>query len=267
MPPNGHHLSFKRTAFTLNKSTFMLPTIKHRFSIPFFQKAFLWLLVSLVAILCVGQFTNIDLIIQDYYYDAERKIFPWDQTWFAYYFMHDHVKAVIIRSGQLLILLMLIDAIKPWQKMNAFVRTRLRFIAIASLLVPAVVRTVKHYSVLHCPFEIDRYGGDTPFIRLLDSVPAFVKDGHCFPAGHATTGLWLAAICVFWLPHNTTRATQMFFAGLSVGVILGWVQQMRGHHFLFHTLWSSWIASLVLVVMLFVFAGKIFKPDDSTATQ
>jgi membrane-associated PAP2 superfamily phosphatase len=59
----------------------------------------------------------------------------------------------------------------------------------------------------------------------------------------------------------------MFFAGLSVGGILGWVQQKRGHHFLFHTLWSSWIASQVLVVMLFVFAGKIFKPDDSTATQ
>ena len=237
----------------------MFISLKNRMRMPFFQKAFLLLAITLIVILCLGQFTNLDLMIQDYYYDAKLQIFPWDKTWFAHYFMHDHVKAVIIRSGQLLILLVLIDAIKPWQKINAFVRTRLRFIAISSLLVPAAVRTVKQYSILHCPFEIDRYGGDTPFIRLLDSVPALVKAGHCFPAGHATTGLWLAAICVFWLPHDTAKATKMFFAGLSVGVILGWVQQMRGHHFLFHTLWSSWIASLVLVSMLFVFSNQIFK--------
>ena len=173
--------------------------------------------------------------------------------------MHDYVKAFIIRSGQLLLLIMLIDTIKPWSKISDFTRVRLRFVAAASLLVPAAVRTVKQFSVLHCPFEIDRYGGESPFIRLLDSIPAAVKSGHCFPAGHATTGLWLAAICVFWLPHDTKKATIAFFGGLSIGFILGWVQQMRGHHFLFHTLWSSWIASFVIVMMLVTFSNQIFN--------
>lgn len=31
------------------------------------------------------------------------------------------------------------------------------------------------------------------------------------------------------------------------GLFLGWVQQLRGAHFLTHTLWSAWVASLVIV--------------------
>lgn len=210
----------------------------------------------------MGQYTNLDLIIQDYYYDTAQKIFPWDKTWFAHDFMHDHVKAFIIRSGQLLLLMMLIDAVKRWPRISDYTRVRLRFIAITSLLVPAAIRTVKEFSILHCPFEIDRYGGDTPFIRLLDNIPAVIKAGHCFPAGHATTGLWLASICVFWLPHDTKKASIAFFAGLSVGFVLGWVQQMRGHHFLFHTLWSSWIASLIIVLLLCIFAKHLFTQNN-----
>lgn len=236
----------------------MLRHIKLPLHISYLQKSIAWLTVSLLLILFIGQYTNLDLIIQDYYYDAAQKIFPWDKTWFAHYFMHDYVKAFIIRSGQLLLLVMLIDTVKKWSKISEFTRVRLRLIALSSLLVPAAVRTIKEFSILHCPFEIDRYGGDTPFIRLLDNIPEVIKAGHCFPAGHATTGLWLASICVFWLPHDTKKASIAFFAGLSVGFILGWVQQMRGHHFLFHTLWSSWIASFIIVILLFTFSRQIF---------
>lgn len=240
----------------------MLQSIKQPLQISYLQKSMVWLSISLLLILLVGQYTNLDLIIQDYYYDNAQKIFPWDKTWFAYYFMHDYVKAFIIRSGQLLLLIMFIDVVKPWPKISDFARVRLRFVALSSLLVPAAVRTVKSFSVLHCPFEIDRYGGDAPFIRLLDNIPELMKAGHCFPAGHATTGLWLASICIFWLPHDTKKASIAFFAGLSIGFILGWVQQMRGHHFLFHTLWSSWIASLVIVMLLFAFSKQIFAQYD-----
>ena len=88
------------------------------------------------------------------------------------------------------------------------------------------------------------------FLRLFDAVPSAMQSGHCFPAGHATVALWLAALCVFWLPHKPKTAFAVFLSGLSVGFALGWVQQMRGAHFLFHTLWATWFAALVVVVML-----------------
>lgn len=227
---------------------------------PLFSRALLVLAVSAVLILLIGQFTDIDLLIEDYYYDKELRTFPWLYSWFARDLMHGYVKNVIIKSGYLLLLVVALDAIRPWQKIRPFIRSRLRFVALASLLVPFIVRGVKQFSVLHCPWTVDRYGGTEPFLRLLDHVPEGMKVGHCFPAGHATVGLWLAALCVFWLPHKPGVALGVFSAGLSVGLALGWAQQMRGAHFLFHTLWAGWLASLVILLML-VFARGIFDKE------
>lgn len=191
-----------------------------------------------------------DLRIEDYYFNANTHQFAWKNTWFAKDLMHGYVKYVITDIGRLLILAAVLDLIYPWRIISQWLRFRLRFVAIAAVLIPAIVTLGKHFSALHCPVGVDRYGGLAPFLRLLDAIPNAMQAGHCFPAGHATVGLWLAALCVFWLPHNPKNALAVFLAGLSVGFTLGWVQQMRGEHFLFHTLWSVWVAAFVLVVML-----------------
>jgi len=190
------------------------------------------------------------LMIEDYYYDNQLKIFVWKNTWFAKELMHVYVKRFIMVLAGLIWLLVLVDAVLPWQRLNTWLRLRLRFVTFASVVIPTSITLIKHYSALHCPWDVTRYGGDSPFVRLFDRVPANMTAGQCFPAGHATTGLWLAALCVFWLPHNIKTARLVFLAGLSVGLILGWVQQMRGAHFLFHTLWSAWLASLIILLML-----------------
>lgn len=217
---------------------------------------FLTLVISAILILALGQFTDVDLLIEDYYYDTQLQKFPWKSSWFARDFMHGTVKNIIIKSGYLLILFLLVDALKPWEKMTDFVRKRLRFVALASVLIPALIRVLKQFSVLHCPLSVDRYGGSAPFLRLLQEIPPGLQAGHCFPAAHATVGLWLASLCVFFLPHKPKRAAGVFLAGLSVGLVLGWVQQMRGEHFLFHTLWAAWLASSYIFFMLLVFADQ-----------
>ena len=213
-------------------------------TVPWFKSAFAALIISAVLMVLLGQFTDVDLMIEDHYYNEELKVFPWKNTWFARDLMHGSVKNVIIKSGYLVILTVLIDLIFRFRKITPFLRLRLRFLALSSLLVPASIRAIKEYSVLHCPWSVDRYGGTAPFLRLLDHVPEGVRSGQCFPAGHATVGLWLAA-----------------FAGLSVGLVVGWVQQMRGAHFLFHTLWAAWLASLVIVLMMMAFAHKLFLEE------
>jgi len=227
-----------------------LQTVFHKLNWPLFKGAWAALAVSAVLIILIGQFTNVDLKIEDFYYDETLKKFPWKSTWFAKDFMHGYVKNFILYCGCLLIFVVLVDAIFRFRKISREVRIKLRFIAIASVLIPSIVLGVKQLSVLHCPWDIERYGGTAPFLRLLDHVPYGMQAGRCFPAGHATTGLWLAALCVFWFPHNFKVMRFVFFAGLSAGLILGWVQQMRGAHFLFHTLWAAWLASLVILLML-----------------
>jgi membrane-associated PAP2 superfamily phosphatase len=216
----------------------------------FYKRPIFGLILAALVIVILEQFTNIDLWLADYYYSPELKTFVWKNTWFAKNLMHIYVKDFIISGAVVLISFVLLDTFVKFRWLDTISRLRLRFVASASIIIPLVISMLKHRSMLHCPWDLTRYGGDAPFVRLLSHIPLGMKAGHCFPAGHASTGLWLAAICVFWLPDQPKMALRMFFAGLSVGFILGWVQQMRGAHFLFHTLWATWLASLMIVVML-----------------
>ena len=215
-----------------------------------FKFAWWMLVLSALVILLIGEFTQIDFVIEDFYYDSTLKTFPWKNAWFAKILMHVYIKNLILSCGFLLYLILLIDLFKPMHIVNSWFRFRLRFVATASVVIPVTLSLLKKHSVLHCPWDIDRYNGSAPFLKLLDYVPKGLEAGACFPAGHASTGLWLASLCVFWLPTNPTKAKYVFAMGLFTGFILGWVQQMRGAHFLFHTLWSMWIASFIILIML-----------------
>lgn len=211
---------------------------------------FLALTLSALLIVAIGRFTNIDLVIEDYYYSPLLKTFIWKNSWFAKQLMHVYVKNIIMIVGVVCISFVVIDAIRAFKFIDAWMRTRLRFVAIAAILIPSLISGLKQMSVMHCPWDEQRYGGTSPYFRLFDVIPPHMEAGHCFPAGHASTGLWLAAFCVFWLPYRPRIALTVFLSGLGVGFALGWVQQMRGAHFLTHTLWSVWIASAIIFIML-----------------
>lgn len=168
--------------------------------------------------------------------------------------------------GLAVIALCLFDALRPLRKMTALARTRSRIVALSAVTVPLVISLLKHYSVLHCPWDITNYGGFAPYLRLLDPVPPVWQAGQCFPAGHASSALWLAAFAVFWLPDRPRRALLVFACGLSGGIFLGWVQQMRGAHFLTHTLWSAWIAA-ALILCLIRYCGAGLQAENNNADQ
>ncbi len=222
-------------------------------------KSALWLLGTAILILAIGQYTDLDLVLADLYFDTERGVFPWDTTWFARDFMHGWVKNVIIWSGYALIGAVLLDAVRPLAWLDRIGRARLRVITLASILEPVLIKTLKSHSNLHCPWGIKRYDGNHPFLRLLDTVPDLWQAGHCFPAGHASVAMWLCALAVCWLPHAPRRASAVFAGGLSAGLFMGWVQQMRGQHFLTHTLWTAWLSSALVIALIAVFSRQLDK--------
>lgn len=232
----------------------------------YYKRAWIALGLSLIIILWLGQYTNIDLAIEDYYYDPKLQTFPWYNTWFADRFMHSILKNVIIKFGQCLLLFIILDVLFRFNWMTPLYRLQSRFVGLIALFVPSLITGLKQLSGLHCPVDLARYGsGDIAFYRFLDAIPAQINAGHCFPAGHATSGLWLAAFCIFWLPTKPKKAVQVFFVGLSVGLIMGWIQQMRGQHFLFHTLWSAWLTSLIVLTLLtgITYLFPALKPNSA----
>ena len=221
------------------------------------------LLVAACAFAFIGQLTDLDLILADLFFDPAQHAFPYNKSWFARDFMHGYVKNVIVWSGFILFAVTLLDAVFPLRKITALQRIQLRVLTLAAFLEPILIRTLKETSALHCPWGVDRYGGSAPFLRLFDSVPAGWSDGHCFPAGHASVGMWLSALAVFWLPHAPKKALAAFAGGLGIGLALGWVQQMRGQHFLTHTLGTAWFCSALFLVLLALFARPLEKAAHS----
>ena len=73
-------------------------------------------------------------------------------------------------------------------------------------------------------------------------------------------------LAVLWLPNNPRRAALVFLAGIGAGFTLGWVQQMRGQHFLTHTLWTAWLSSAVIVALIAAFSRQL-KATSAAGTQ
>jgi membrane-associated PAP2 superfamily phosphatase len=228
-----------------------------------FLPATLVLLASASLLLIIGQYTDIDLWLADRYFDAERQVFPWNNTWFAREFMHGWVKNVLAWSSILLVVTMLADLPFRFRWLSPVRRAGLRVLALAATLEPQMIRMMKENSALHCPWGVDRYGGPEPFLRLLDTIPDGWHAGHCFPAGHASSGMWLVALAALWLPHAPRKALLALTGGLSIGLMLGWVQQMRGQHFLTHTLWTAWLSSALLLALIAVFSHQLLAPAAS----
>ncbi len=215
------------------------------------------LLISGMLILALEHYTSVDLSLEDWFFDNTLHDFPWRNRWFATDFAHGSVKNLLTYAGGAVLTLVVLDLVYKQKWLSDFWRYRLQIIAWASVLVPSVIRGIKRLSPLNCPWSVDRYGGDAPYMKLFAHVPDGWQAGHCFPAGHASTGLWLVALAVIFLPAHPRKAFWAGLGGLGVGLALGWIQQMRGAHFLSHTLVSAWLACLILTLLMYCYKNKL----------
>jgi membrane-associated PAP2 superfamily phosphatase len=113
---------------------------------------------------------------------------------------------------------------------------------LASLLVGvAVVNLLKHASRSSCPWDLAEFGGTAAYLShwawgLPDGGP-----GHCFPAGHASAGFAFVGGFFALRPVSPRLALACLAAAAASGLVLGIAQQLRGAHFMSHTLWTAWL--------------------------
>jgi membrane-associated PAP2 superfamily phosphatase len=208
----------------------------------------LWLLVSALAIFWLGRFTDVDLMLADRVFDHGAGDFPLRHAWLAETFSHRVLKLVLTAAAVLTIIAAVVDLVRP--RASFGLRLRLQVVALSAILVPLVTSLLKRSSVGHCPWDLERYGGAQPYVRLFEALPHGAQPGHCLPGGHASTALWLLSLAVFWLPHAPRKALAVAVAAATFGFAVGWGQQVRGAHFLTHTLWSVWIATALVLVVI-----------------
>jgi len=215
------------------------------------QRAFNWLWVALPLAVAAGLLgldrTDIDLALSAWLYDPVTRVFPLRTTSLLDTVLHHWTKYVVASIACLAwagyLLTYTVPVLQPR-------RRELLFLGLGLALAPAAVAALKLLSARHCPWDIVQFGGFAPYLRLLEATPMGLTAGHCFPAGHATTGFSLMAFYfVGWSSGQRGTSWAGLAAGLIAGLGLGFGRMAQGAHFLSHVLWSGLVCWIVLVAL------------------
>ena len=114
-------------------------------------------------------------------------------------------------------------------------------LVVGALLSLIVMALMKRVSATSCPWDISDFGGVGHYVSHWAWGVTDGGGGHCFPAGHASAGFAFIS-GYFALRHCLPRTARVWLAtALLAGFALGLAQQMRGAHFMSHTLWTAWL--------------------------
>lgn len=157
--------------------------------------------------------------------------------WFLLNVMHEGAR----RLAWLLMLALTVGIWWPFgilRRLHSRQRVQLVISTLVSLLL---INLLKYGSTSSCPWELQEFGGVARYVSHWALGVADGGSGRCFPAGHASAGFAFVG-GFFVLRQAQTQAARWWLAGaLLAGLALGVAQQVRGAHFMSHTLWTGWV--------------------------
>ena len=139
---------------------------------------------------------------------------------------------------------------------------RLYWWAIAGMAMStASISLLKHISIHTCPWGLRIFGGTQSYLPLFSSLPSHEVAGHCFPAGHPSSGFCLMAFYFAFRTVKPSLANISLIVSLLLGAIMSITQVARGAHFLSHTLWTGWLIWTILVVFSILYPPRVCPPS------
>jgi membrane-associated PAP2 superfamily phosphatase len=163
--------------------------------------------------------------------------FPWRDDAFLVHVMHESAKNL----SWLLVIALFAGIRWPLgvlRRLSVRARAQLAFTVLLSVIT---VSLLKHASHTSCPWDLKEFGGVASHVshwawKVYDGGP-----GGCFPAGHASAAF--AYVGGYFVLRRVSPGAAALWLGVSLvaGLMLGVSQQLRGAHYMSHTLWTAWI--------------------------
>lgn len=167
--------------------------------------------------------------------------FPWRENAFLVHVMHESAKNL-----SWLLVIGLFAAIR-WpvgvlRKLPTPGRVQLALTVLGSVLA---VSLIKHASATSCPWDLKEFGGVARYVSHWAWGVGDGGPGGCFPAGHASAAF--AYIGGYFVLRRVSMRAAWVWLGtaLVAGLALGLSQQLRGAHYMSHTLWTAWVCWVV----------------------
>jgi membrane-associated PAP2 superfamily phosphatase len=207
----------------------------------------LWITLGLLAgVIALFEFTDLDLGLQDHFFNTETRRWVVDEK-------EPAGRLVFYNGPKALVWVIALTALTlaagpaRWRERFALSRRGLWLGVLVIATVPALAGLGKKYTNVFCPSEIRRYGGDVAYAKLCEPYPDDDRPprrGGCFPAGHASGGFALMGLLAV---RGTRRWRNGILAlGLGLGWWMGGYQMLKGAHYLSHTLTTMLVAWLVV---------------------
>jgi len=213
--------------------------------------------VLLFAVVFGLENTGLDMVFQHILYRNGAWLVDNTQPVIRFIFYDAPKKLLVLYAILILLALVLSFVVKPLRRF----RTRNNvFILLCLLLVPAVVGLGKKETHVHCPYQLQEFGGDVPYVTLFQA-NRYETPGRCFPAGHASGGF---ALLLFALIAATRRQQMAALTGaMALGWAMGGYQMVNGRHFLSHTLTTILLAWIVILLVHLALFGNRPNPAQT----
>jgi membrane-associated PAP2 superfamily phosphatase len=197
-------------------------------------KPLLWTLVSL-ALLILWDASGLDMPLARAWGSAQG--FALKDNWFISNVLHDGAR----RAAWLPTLWLVIGVWKPTGVLRRLSRSQRVQWAGTTLLALGAISLFKHLSHSSCPWDLAQFGGDARWVSHWAFGVSDGGPGRCFPAGHASAGFAFVSGYFVLRQVSPAQARAWLVGALLVGLVLGAAQQLRGAHFMSHTLWTGWL--------------------------
>jgi membrane-associated PAP2 superfamily phosphatase len=197
--------------------------------------------LCLLALLIGWDLSGLDLPLAQLFGGPEG--FALREDWWLTTVMHEGARTL----SWLLVLALCLGVWWPWLWLRRIAQAQRLQLVVSALLGALLVSLLKGLSATSCPWDLAEFGG---LARLMPHWAGFfVTDGgsgHCFPAGHDSSGFAFLGGYFAFRSREPVLAWRWLLTAVLAGLVLGLAQQLRGAHFMSHTLWSGalcWVAA------------------------
>ena len=218
----------------------------------------------LIAVIALFQFSNLDIFVQSFFYDFDKKSWLIDKNEpILKFFFYDGIKNLLLLFGVIILFSLIFFRkhilVQEYKK-------GLIIVLLSAILVPSIIGFFKDITNTPCPCNIVYFNGTYPDKKVFDSYPKdFVQKSKvkCWPAGHSSGGFALMALFfLFKTPKNQKKA---LFVALIIGWSMGTYKMLLGDHFFSHTIITMLMAWLIiLIIVKFIQTKQRQKIEKST---
>lgn len=210
-----------------------------------YKSHLIWPALLFCIAITIIEWQQIDLLLADYIYALQGDQWALKDHLITSTVLHEYAQQ-FTRLIAITILLLAISShsvkqLKPYKK-------GLWGLFFSLATAAAIVAVIKSVSHVDCPWSLERYGGTRPYLSTFKTHPGNFEYGRCFPAGHASGGYGLIALYFFFARYIPRWRWRGLMIGISMGLIFGVAQQLRGAHFISHDIWTlaiCWYSALI----------------------